>query len=266
MTRDFTLDAYLQLLECIKETNYSCKNVRDYTYKSSGKCIILRHDVDRDIKRALDMAELEYNCDISSTYYFRHTKDVFVPEAMKKVEDMGHEVGFHYEVLDKSHGDYGKGIAIFENELNEFRKFVVVDTICMHGNPFAHWSNKDIWNEYDFESYGLIAEPYLSLDYSKIFYMTDTGRSWGNIASRVKDVVDSSFNSQVLNEFGPVNSTTDLIKLIKSQKVSQICILSHPNRWCNDIKGWSKELVTQKIKNVGKRLIVQYRQINTFNQ
>ena len=42
------------------------------------------------------------------------------------MHDLGHEVGYHYEVLSKAKGDYEKAIQMFEQELNEFRKKVDV--------------------------------------------------------------------------------------------------------------------------------------------
>jgi hypothetical protein len=38
-----------------------------------------------------------------------------------------------------------------------------------------------------------------------------------------------------------------------------MCLLAHPNRWCDDFGGWTKELLFQNIKNVGKAGIVWYR-------
>ena len=61
----------------------------------------MRHDVDRKPENALKMAEIERQFGIFGTYYFRSTKEVFKAEIMQEIEKMGHEVGYHYEVLDK---------------------------------------------------------------------------------------------------------------------------------------------------------------------
>ena len=47
---------------------------------------------------------------------------MFKAEIMQEIEKKGHEVGYHYEVLDKAKGNYGKAMKIFEAELGEFRK------------------------------------------------------------------------------------------------------------------------------------------------
>jgi len=172
---------------------------------------------------------------------------VFEPEMIKMICDMGHEIGYHYEVLDKAKGDKAKAIVLFENELKIFREVADVKTVCMHGNPLAKWSNRDLWEEYDFRDFGIIGEPYLSIDYNKVLYFSDTGRNWKNNFS-IKDKVNSTLHEDI-------DSTDDIIKLIYTRKYQQMCILSHPNRWSASIVVWTAELIWQNLKNIGKGLI-----------
>lgn len=259
MSRDFTLTKYGKLLETINDAGYTTTTVYDYLKNSPSKCVILRHDVDREAGRALEMARLEYDFGIKSTYYFRHKKNVFNPEIIADIANMGHEIGFHYEVMDKAKGDKVKAIEIFKKELNDFHKIASINTICMHGNPFAPWSNRDLWLDYSFKSLGIIGEPYLSIDYKKVLYLTDTGRTWADLNIRVKDVVNNTYEGTSSKFLRKVSSTDDISALIQSEKVPLICILVHPNRWCNDLFGWGKELVLQNVKNIGKAGIIWYR-------
>ncbi|WMW25440.1 hypothetical protein RE474_01585 [Methanolobus sediminis] len=258
--RDFTLSIYKELLEAICASAYSTTNVRNYLQQApEGKCIILRHDVDRSVERNLKMARLEHEFGISSTYYFRHVKDVFIPDAIKEVAELGHEVGFHYEVMDKAKGNKEKALEIFKNELGDLRRYADVSTACMHGNPLVSWSNRDLWADYDFREFGIIGEPYFSLDYSQVLYLTDTGRTWADRNIRVKDVLDSPQDSMNTRLTQDVRSTDDVICLIRGEEFRQICILAHPNRWCDGMYGWTKELVMQNVKNIGKAGIIWYR-------
>lgn len=261
MARDFTLTKYERLIETIIHTKYTPISVCDYLTFKPNNCIIIRHDVDREAKRALDMAKLEYNHGIASTYYFRFKTDVFKPEIIHKIADMGHEIGFHYEVLDKTKGNTEKAIELFKRELEELRNVTNIKTACMHGNPFAAWSNRDLWEKYNFEDFGIIGEPYISINYEEVLYLTDTGRTWADLNIRVKDVVNSSdggINSYYKEK---IISTDDVIKLIQTKEIKQICILAHPNRWCDNTAGWTKEIVCQNLKNIGKAGIVRYRNI-----
>ena len=120
------------------------------------------------------------------------------------------QFGFYIcQILDKAKGDLEKAIKIFEKELNEFRKICDVKTICMHGNPLSKWVNKDIWKKYDFRDFGIIGEPYLSIDYTRVLYLTDTGRKWNSRFS-VKDVVGANVNQAIEK----MKSTDDVIRLI----------------------------------------------------
>ncbi|MCK4735857.1 MAG: hypothetical protein KAT65_25610, partial [Methanophagales archaeon] len=170
---------------------------------------------------------------------------------IRGIANMGHEIGYHYEVMDKAEGDIEKAIRIFEDELKEFRKICDVNTICMHGNPLSKWVNKNIWKKYEFKDFGIIGEPYLSIDYTRVLYLTDTGRKWNSRFS-VKDVVGA--NSQ-RNE--KMKSTDDVIRMIKEGDIGQICILAHQERWSDSFGAWLKELVWQNVKNVGKAILVK---------
>jgi hypothetical protein len=112
--------------------------VRDYL-KRKEECdlkIILRHDVDRRMDRAVRMAELENELGIRSTYYLRSIPKVFRPDAIRRLHELGHEVGYHYEVMSRADGDAEEAIALFEEDMRRFGEIVPVDTVSMHGSVF----------------------------------------------------------------------------------------------------------------------------------
>lgn len=260
MARDFTLKKYNELLEAINDADYETKTVRDYLQSPDGKCIVLRHDVDRKPELALSMSELESKQNIVSTYYFRYKPYTFKPHIIKEIAKNDHEVGHHYEVIDKAKGDEEKAIDIFKDELEKFRQIAKIDTVCMHGNPLSKWTNRDLWKKYDFNNYDIIGEPYLSMDYSKILYLSDTGRTWSNSKKiRVKDTLENKESNKTLFHGIDPKSTDDVIEMILSQKFNQMCILVHPNRWDDNLISWIIELTTQNIKNIGKAAIIKYR-------
>lgn len=248
---DFTLAKYEELCKAMVDSDCTPVSVCAYLEAQPNRCIILRHDVDRKPEQAMKIAQIEKDFGITSTYYFRTISNVFKPDIIKAINDFGHEIGYHYEVLDKAEGDLEKAIRIFEDELKEFRRFCDVKTICMHGNPLSKWINKDLWAKYNFKDFGIIGEPYLSIDYNKVLYLTDTGRKWNSRFS-VKDVV--GVNNQ-RNE--KIKSTDDVIRLINEGDIEQICILAHPERWSASFGAWLKELVWQNVKNVGKAILVR---------
>jgi len=235
---DFTLKKYSELLDAIGRGDYRIMN-------NISKGSILRHDVDRSCSKALKMAKLEAGKKVKSTYYFRVPK-TFDTEIINEIYKLGHEIGYHYEALDKAKGDNKKAIELFKKEWALFKRWKA-KTICMHGNPLTKWDNRDLWKKYDFKKLGVQAEAYLSVDFEKINYFTDTGRKWNNEKASVKDKT----NAKLI----PVKNTDELIIKIKKKEVKRYYILTHPERWNDDMHLWMKELVWQKAKNVGKRML-----------
>jgi hypothetical protein len=105
MSLDFTLDKYRDLCQAAINSQYILflLTVRAYMTMPNPpqKCIVLRHDIDRNFGNALRMAELEPELGIQSTYYFR-VPYTFKPDIIRKIQALGHEVSYHYEVLSKA--------------------------------------------------------------------------------------------------------------------------------------------------------------------
>lgn len=251
MSRDYTLSIYEQLCRKILDTGHRVCPVHDFLSFEQVDCnvVIFRHDVDRSPKRALELAEVEHACGIRSTYYFRSIKSVFLPDIIRKITQLGHEIGYHYETLAECKGDYNKAIALFTEELARFREICPVTTISMHGRPLSKFDNRDLWRKYDFHDHGLIGECYLSIDYNKVLYLSDTGRTWHPTRYNVRDQVEG----QSLPE---LDTTDDLIRFIKQGVNQPLCLLTHPNRWTNSPIIWTEEWFSDQCINQVKRLLI----------
>lgn len=121
MGRDFTLIKYRELLETISRGNYSVFTVHRFLTEKTLPLpyVILRHDVDRQGNRALATAMLEKDLGLEATYYFRVDAGLSYLKVIKEVAVLGHEVGYHYEVLSKAKGNWAKARYIFAAELRK---------------------------------------------------------------------------------------------------------------------------------------------------
>ena len=248
---DFTQKKYKELIEQLLNRGYSFQKFEEFVSKPEQKVVVLRHDVDKLPKNAIDLAIIESNLGIAASYYYRIVKQSNNPLLIEKVRDMGHEIGYHYEDLTLAKGDRKLAIKMFEENLNYFRKFYDVRTACMHGSPLSKWDNRLIWENYNYQDFGIIAEPYFDIDYNEVFYITDTGRNWNNVSVSVRDKVDSGFSIKV-------NNTSHLIELSEQNLLpDKIIINTHPQRWFNPGIGWLKEFVLQNIKNQAKKLLIK---------
>ena len=252
--RDFTLDTYKTLCISILDSPFQIKNVKNFLEieEFDRNIVIMRHDVDSKPLRSLKMAELETSLGISSTYYFRYVKSTFKPSIIRKIFDLGHQIGYHYEVLSKSKGNHTKAIQMFSEQLDKFRQIAPVDTICMHGSPMYKWNELDLWNLYDFKDYQILGEAFTSLDFNKIHYFTDTGRTWDGKNFNIRDKIKTVLSTP------RIKTTNELMEVLQDLN-SSICINTHPQRWSSNSIDWYKEYTMQNIKNIGKRLLLAFR-------
>jgi len=245
---DFTFKKYSVLCNELINSGYSILTVREYLSNRPEKdYAILRHDVDTKPHRALRMAQLEHNLGISSTYYFRHTPEIFNPQIIKEVADLGHEIGYHYEVLSKTQGDYAKAITLFKKELNDLKEITGIFTICMHGSPLSPYDNRDLWNVYDFRDYGISGEAYLSMD-TDMYYCSDTGLRWDR-KHKVRDHLQGN------REFD-AKTTDDIISAIRLRQVPSLYLLVHPGNWALNRSEWIASWGTNILGNAIKSMIM----------
>lgn len=246
---DFTLKKYEKLLQVIQNQNIPVYTIHEWIQQPKNKGIIIRHDVDRLPYNALKMAKLEHEHNIKTTYYFRSKKDVFKPYIIKEIAKLGHEIGYHYEDLSTAKGNYSKAIQSFEKNLNDIRKVYPVKTIAMHGKPLSRINNQQLWIKHDYRKYDILGDAFLTIDYSDIYYFTDTGRNWEENKNNIRDTADSK--QQPIN----IKKTDDLIRFIQASSESKIAIVAHPERWNNNIIYWHLYYAFDTAVNLIKRVL-----------
>ena len=237
MSNDFTFDIYRDLLDASLDAGYTHLTMREYLSKESlpDRFIVHRHDVDRKPERAVEMAHIEAVRDISSTYYVRDIEKTFRPDLLHELETLGHEVGYHYEDVDRADGDLQAAHESFADSLERFREVCTVDTVCMHGNPLTANVNSDMWKvEPGYEAYDLLGEAYLSMDFDDVVYFSDTNRTW-------RDHPEPTGAKTI-----HATTTEDLIELIADGQFRRACVLTHPNRWTETYP----ELVVERTKDL----------------
>ena len=103
----FSPSKYKLLLSSFKSLNIKFKKFNDNL--SSGRNILMRHDIDFCPKRALEIAKLEKKLQVKSTFFFLiNTKfyNLYSSENTKAVLEilkLGHEIGLHFDASLFSH-------------------------------------------------------------------------------------------------------------------------------------------------------------------
>lgn len=262
---DFTLRKYKQLLVVLQQNGYQFVTFEQYcSLRNQGEVlparyVIMRHDVDLLPQNSLATAKIEYELGIRASYYFRVVPESNQPEYIQQIVALGHEIGYHYEDMAICQGDVAQAYAHFQQQLQHFRRFYPVRTICMHGAPTSKWDGKELWKHYDYQSLGVIGEPYFDVDFSQVFYLTDTGRCWDGYKVSVRDKIPV-YQDEWVKQGLVYHTTDDVIRAIEQGTLpARIMITTHPQRWTNNILAWSKELLMQSLKNIVKRILIAAR-------
>ena len=261
---DFTLSTYRLLLDSLISKGYSFYTVEQFLQvsdslnQSRNRLCVIRHDVDKLPYNSLLTAKIESSLGISGTYYFRIVPEIYNIDIMKEIENLGHEIGYHYEDVDLAARKLkarengltrqeliDEAYCSFCKNLEIFRKDFIIKTICMHGSPLAKFDNRIIWEKYNYKNLELTGESYFDIDWNKAAYFTDTGRKWNGDNVSVRDKVNSTYNFNFKTTYNIINNLNKL--------PDQMMITIHPQRWNDNVLYWTKELIGQSGKNIIKR-------------
>lgn len=203
--------------------------------KSTERYIIIKHDVETNVKRAIRMAEIENKYGLRATYYVQSylLKSENNIEGLKKIQKLGHEVTYHYDVLDSNNGDYDLAEKEFDDTLLLFEKNgFSVKTVCPHGNPVMKrdgWSsNKDFFRNKNLNAkYSYIADIVINPEKfinKEMLYVSDAGFGWKIIS----DISNNDY--QAIQKDIKLKSLKDVLKLMNDQNRTLI-LSAHPHRW-----------------------------------
>lgn len=251
--RDFTFRTFQKLIEQIISSGYEFQTMEEFISVPKNKVVVLRHDSDIWPKNDLKMAIVEYQFNVQSTYYFR-VPETFDEEIIKKIVKLSHEIGYHYEDLVRFGGNVDNALENFKENLIQLRKLYPVKTITRHGRPLSSIESLDLWETIDYKSLGVIAEPYLDVDYSKVLYLTDNGSKWNASSSNIRDYTYTEhFNFNI-------ETTFELIDAFRNNKLpNQIILNIHPARWNDNLFIWTYRFFLQLAKNIAKSFLKSFR-------
>lgn len=193
--------------------------------------ISIKHDVETNVARALQIAAIEAKYSIRATYFVQSYLLSEYESLLHAIEKLGHEVTYHYDVLDANAGDFKKATEEFKKTVVEFEAAgFPVKSVCPHGNPLMDrngWnSNKDFFRNPDISSkfstiFDLVVQGKECID-ADFKYISDAGFGF-------KVITDIVGNDQNPSEDTEVPSIDELSKLVNSSNA--IIISTHPHRW-----------------------------------
>jgi hypothetical protein len=146
--------------------------------------LALRHDVDSRLDSAVELARLEHERGLRATYFVLHTapywSDPDLLSLLRQLQDLGHEVGFHNDLVTVQRVQGADAGEVLRRELDGLRAggIDVVGTAA-HGSPWCHrlgfhnnyvfrgwdepqpgYPNQEVPQKLDPEEFGLEYEAY----------------------------------------------------------------------------------------------------------
>lgn len=229
--------------------------------------LVLKHDVETNVPNAYKIAQIENKYGHRGSYYVQTylLKNENNVRLLKEMRDMGHEISYHYDVMDSNKGNIESAIVEFEKNRKMFEGngFDVV-TVCQHGNPVVerngYHSNRDFFRSEKVRSiYPDITDIMVNFkeqvptDY---LYFSDAGRRFKLIYDPINNDIENSDDKNV-----PFDNLQLLLAGLSDEKGNIISI--HPHRWMNSaVKYIIKNVIFKVLKTTAKIL----QKIPVFNR
>ncbi|NNE99530.1 MAG: hypothetical protein HKN25_10975 [Pyrinomonadaceae bacterium] len=108
-SENFTYSFYEQILDLLKD-DYEFRlfrEVPEFIHSDrKSNVALLRHDIDLDLRKAVDIARVESNLGIKSTYMvmtscpFYSVTDIESQSFLNEIAGMGHEIALHFDIVN----------------------------------------------------------------------------------------------------------------------------------------------------------------------
>ena len=175
----FSRDGFVTTIRFLYESGYLFRTFSEIIRESSDseKVCILRHDVDVSVHLAFEMARIEHELGIRSTYFLMlrsPTYNLFTrtnTRAIKHIQTLGHEIGLHFDgAAPTFHGN-----SIEQQILSEMGILSSLIGTDVRAFSFHQPTAEDL--SMSIEPRGVI-NAYRSTALSDFQYISDSNRNW----------------------------------------------------------------------------------------
>lgn len=175
---EFTYASYKNMLHLLREEGYVITDYHECNSYHEEDIVILRHDIDCSIEKAVKMAELENGMGVCSTYFVLVSSEFYNVATkknaglLKKIHAMGHQIGLHFDEMCYEGKGSGEMVIMAEKEKEILQNVIEmpVTTVSMH-RP----SKMMLENEVSFPS---MINSYSSKFFKEFKYLSDSRMHW----------------------------------------------------------------------------------------
>lgn len=98
---NFTYKEYVELINLLKNKNYNFSNYLNCD--EYGRAVVFRHDIDNSLEKALEIARIENENKVSSTFFVLLSTNFYnifskeSNEVLTEILNLGHNIGLHFD-------------------------------------------------------------------------------------------------------------------------------------------------------------------------
>tara|TARA_Y100000768_G_C23942795_1_gene665997 strand:+ start:786 stop:1547 length:762 start_codon:yes stop_codon:yes gene_type:complete len=191
----FTYKDYSYLLDALNDSvyNFSLFEID----KGEDNVVFLRHDIDKSIKKAFEIAKIENKKNIVSTFFFLTRSplyNILEPDTIKTIREihkMGHSIGLHidFKRIKNTFTDVNIGInTILESEFRIMHEAIgdILGRVFSFHNPTS-----DLLNSSSYKNVLCAYDDNFMLPKTK--YISDSNSFWRE-GSPIKNIRDKKWN------------------------------------------------------------------------
>lgn len=257
---NLTFKKWTEFTRVLADAKLSGITAADTLQNNSRLFVVLKHDVETNVKKAYQMAKIEHSFGHCGSYYVQayllsNEKNI---EMLRKMQQMGHEISYHFDVMDSNHGDLDAAISEFDANLSRFREAgFPIKTLCQHGNPVVqrvgYTSNRDFFRSEQVQRrYPELCD--IMVNYpeklqNNYLYFSDAGRQFHLIFDPINnDRIDNADKDVAYEDLNGVLSAFYNMK--------NAIISVHPHRYATSAAAYSiKAFVFRAIRGAAKALL-----------
>lgn len=223
--------------------------------------VVLKHDVETNVPKAYRLAAIEHKYGHRGSYYVQaylmhDEKNILM---LREMQEMGHEISYHYDVMDSNKGDLDKAIKEFADNKQFFEKNGFgISTVCQHGNPVVervgYTSNRDFFRS------GRVRALYPNITDVMVNLKSDvpTDFVYYSDAGRVFKMIYDPLTNDLINSDDKNIAYQNLNELIEALDFNKgIIISTHPHRWCGSAVGYMIKTYVFKIVRATAKMVMR---------
>ena len=178
MDLKWNTNTYRGLVETLQQKDFYLGTFSHFisdNFDARKTVCLIRHDIDADLDAALDIAKLEHDLNIQSTFFLMTQSPIYNLfsrssfRILNQILEMGHEIGLHYDqTFSESIGNHSS-----QNINNQAD--MISDFLSIEVRSFSnHQPTKSAFEENNYE--GKLISAYTNEKVKKLNYISDSNR------------------------------------------------------------------------------------------